>query len=179
MTLTTRTRTRAGRAAALVATASAAFALTACSGEELTERIVEESLGDGSSVEVDEDGEQVSIEGADGSSFDVGSGELPDDFPSDDVPVLDLDVVSSLSSDDGYGGQIWSVSLLEENGDLDELFDEAVDLLEDAGYEQTATADYGELLSWIGADETWQVTVAGTADGDAVTLQYSVADAPE
>jgi len=75
--------------------------------EEAAEEVVQQTTG----VNVEQDGEKVTIEGEDGEQIEIGSGaELPDDFPSD-VPVYKgADVVSTSTLSDG-GAKNFYISL--------------------------------------------------------------------
>ena len=107
--------------------------------EQAVEEIVEESTG----IEVDEDGEQVTITGEDGETLEIGGGTtLPDDFPSD-VPVYDGEIVSSTSFSAGEG-QSYSVGIM-----ADDAFADVVDWYK------------AEFLS-----EAWEVVGETTADVD-------------
>ncbi len=120
------------RIAALVAALLLVPALVACGGEELSERAVEDAMEDaagdaGTDVDVDIEGDEVTIEGEDGT-FTVGD-KLPDDFPSDDIALVDGDIVSSQSMD----GASFTVIIATGSSAEDAVAD-AVGKLEDKGF---------------------------------------------
>jgi hypothetical protein len=82
----------------LVALATTGLLLTACSAEDLTERVVEEAAeqaGAGSDVDINTDDGSVSIE-TDEGSFNIGSQDLPEEL-ADELPIPDgLEVTGSL-----------------------------------------------------------------------------------
>jgi hypothetical protein len=83
----------------------AVFGLTGCCpwlGEQAAEEAIEQSTG--GEVEIDDDGESVSIDTEDGSMEIQGgdSAEVPSDFPSS-MPVYDGDIVMSSSIETGDG----------------------------------------------------------------------------
>lgn len=79
----------------LAAVAATGLLLTACSAEDLTERVVEEAAeraGAGSDVDINTDDGSVSIE-TDEGSFNIGSQDLPEELP-EELPVPDELVVT-------------------------------------------------------------------------------------
>jgi hypothetical protein len=79
----------------LVAVAATGLLVTACSAEDVTERMVEEAAeqaGAGSDVDINTEDGSVSIE-TDEGSFDIGSQDLPEELPPE-LPVPDELVVS-------------------------------------------------------------------------------------
>lgn len=82
--------------------------LSACGGDDsnaqeaAVEEIIEQASGGSVDIEIDEDGNVANIETEDGS-LNIGSGELPAEWPAD-VPVYE-------------GGQIMTNQSMESNGE--------------------------------------------------------------
>lgn len=125
--------------------------LTGCqsAAEKATEALVEGATG----VDVEENGEKVTIEGEDGSSVEIqsGSAELPEDFPSD-APVYDADIDSAgkIASD---GTTSWTV--MQTTGDE---FDDVLAFFSDefaaGGWVEnsnTQTESDGTKIAFVGA----------------------------
>lgn len=135
-------------ATALMVALLLGVALTGCSmaAEEATEALVES--GTGADVEIDDDGESVSIETEDGS-IEISGGEsatLPDGFP-EDMPV--------------YDGQI--------------VMAQSVDTPEGTGYNvgiQTSDSE-DDVAAWYSdelANEGWTIAAEISNDGDGMMM---------
>lgn len=152
------------------------LALGACSediGERVAEKIAEEQLGDGAEVDVDTGGGEVRIDDGSGSSY-VGGTELPEDFPAE-VPLLEGEILTGAAVKES-GSAVWTVTV-QVAGDAQEAFDEAVRMLEGAGFELATEVQaglYGGQLD----NGTWRVVLAAYADPDAGTtaVGYTVGD---
>jgi len=174
------------RRLSLAITLTCAVALAGCGavGEELAERAIEEAVEAGASagevdIEFDEEGGGISVESSEGS-FQVGSQELPEDFPAD-FPIPDgAEVVTSMSFNEGDQTN-QSVIMTVPGADADALASDVVAQLEGSGYEKT-----GEFNQEAGDTQTHSATlegngltvniiVAGTPD--EVTLNYTVQSA--
>jgi hypothetical protein len=159
---------------ALVTSASAlllTFTVAGCGAaeDELAEKITEEAVeaaGDGTEVDIEEDGVTVTDENGDQAS--IGT-EMPDDFPVDDVPLVEGTVVSA-SSVDGASFTL----MLEVEGDPETAHEEAVTLLTDAGYtsgtEMNSEGYYAATLS----KEGFEVGVTTMAGDPATQISYIV-----
>lgn len=131
----------------------AAVALTGCgfAAEQASEAIVEG--GTGADVEIDDDGESVSIETEEGS-VEISGGDsatIPDGFPSD-VPLYDGDLVMSQKFDT-EDGVAYNIGIKTSDG----------------------ANDVAEWYSDEFASEGWTVTTESTNDtGDMVMISYQV-----
>lgn len=122
---------RRSRIAGVLAAGLLLPALAACGGETLAEQAAEQAAEDaGTDIDVDIDDDEVTIEGEDGT-YTVGS-KLPDDFPTDDVPLVDGDVVSAQS----IAGSSFTV-IIATDSSAEAAIDDAVGLLEDEGFAVT------------------------------------------
>lgn len=86
--------------------AGLALSLTGCAddvADKAAEKSIEDTIEDetGGDADVDIDDDKVKIETSDGT-VEAGSGELPDGFPEDDIPVVDGDVVLGISAGGGF-----------------------------------------------------------------------------
>jgi len=109
--------------------------LAGCSSiaEEAAERTVEGVTG----VDIDEDGEKITIEGEEGEQVEIGSGtELPEDFPSD-VPVYeDAELLASSTLTEGEA-QNYYLSL-QTTDSFEDVVAWYKDEMESAGWELEA-----------------------------------------
>jgi hypothetical protein len=109
------------RRLALVLAAFGLVVVTACSGGDIAEEIIESQEGVGD-VEIDEESGEVSVETDDGNVV-IGGGDIPDDFPID-VPA---------------GGQVLGVIEQGENATVSLVYQES--------FEQIS----GYFSDWIGS----------------------------
>lgn len=130
---------------------------------------VEVKTDDGS-VKVSRDGEEVTIEGQDGQAV-VGGGSLPEDYPKDDVPVVDGKVTSGVSVDQGTRG--WSVTL-EVDGDPSAVESEAKQLLTAKGFKHTMTSNAGGVRYTAFENSTYRVLLNGVGDAAPYIVTYTV-----
>ena len=151
--------------------------ISGCSSiaEQAVEQIVEESTG----VEVDEDGEKVTITGDEGETLEIdGSGTtLPDGFPSD-VPVYDGEIMSSTSFSAGEG-QSFSVAIL-----TDDAFADVVDWYKaefsaeawEVVGETSAQVDGGStaILAYQKGEREVGITVVEDAENPGVNIVHTV-----
>lgn len=171
-------------AAAFVVLPAAALALSGCSqigdavseevGEQIGEEIIEQAGGEGVDIEIDEEGGQIDIETDDGS-ISFGGGELPDGFPVDLVPVVDGEIVTASRADNDSGvGYIVGISV---EGSFDEVNEEALALLEDAGLETVLNTNAGEFATY-GFEDTDEISGVTLQvypnDDETVFVGYSV-----
>lgn len=157
-----------------------ALALTGCGGVEVDGVSVDKD-GDKVTVKTDEGEATIDVNGEDGEfsvesedgSF-AGGSELPDDFPSDEVPLVDGTVLSGFSSSsDGTEG--YSVAMTADGSSASEVGEEAIAKLTAAGFEKTSEFKSGETEVYALTSDAWEVSVqvAGADDGE-VTITYTV-----
>ena len=159
---------------ALAASASAiafTLAVTGCGAaeDEVAEQLTEEAIeqaGDG--TEVDIEGEDVTLTDENGDTSSIGT-DLPDDFPVDDVPLLDGTIVSAT----GVAGESYMV-MMDVDGEPGALHEEAVGMLTDAGYtNDTEMTDDGYYATTM-TKEGFSVGVTSVAGESATSVQYVV-----
>jgi hypothetical protein len=146
----------------------AASALTGCgfAAEQATEELVEQSTG--GEVEIDDDGESISIETEEGSMEISGgeSAEVPDGFPSD-MPIYDGTIVMAQTFD-AEEGTAYNLGIKTTDGayDVSEWY---VDEFASEGWSVTSemvndTADMTMLTYQVEKDGTQaQVIIAEEA----------------
>ncbi|WP_370246566.1 hypothetical protein [Nocardioides sp.] len=145
--------------------------------EEAIERSLEDAGGGSASVDVDLDAGGVTVDDGQGNTLQSGTGaEIPDDFPAD-IPLVDGLVVSGLSTTDTTGSAGWNVNLDLAGADPRSVRDEAVALLEDAGYVSTSSTDFGETLGEVMVGPQWQVAVSIIGQPTSTTVSYLVTTA--
>ncbi|KRB80017.1 hypothetical protein ASE01_00450 [Nocardioides sp. Root190] len=150
--------------------------LGACSediGEKVAEKIAEEQIGDGAEVDVDTGSGEVRIDDGSGSSYISGT-QLPEDFPAE-VPLIEGEILTGAAVKENDSA-VWTVTV-QVAGDAQEAFDEAVRLLEGAGFELATELQaglYGGQLD----NGTWDVVLAAYSDPDAgnTAVIYTVGD---
>lgn len=159
------------RRLALVLVAFGLVVVTACSGGDIAEEIIESQEGVGD-VEIDEESGEVSVETDDGNVV-IGGGDIPDDFPID-VPA---------------GGQVLGVIEQGENATVSLVYQES--------FEQVS----GYFSDWIGSsgvevvnefesstpqsvvwtlqdgEQGYSISVADLGDGGGVQVTLIVGDA--
>jgi len=98
--------------------------------------------------------------------------ELPDGFP-DDVPLVDGEVQVGAEQTGVY------TAALQHDGTPQEAYDEAADLLEADGYEESTAQDLGEVLIGSFTGDAWEVAVSVIEDpvGGGSVVSYSVTEA--
>ncbi|MGA8256451.1 MAG: hypothetical protein WB767_07740 [Nocardioides sp.] len=182
-----RTRTPASTAASLTAAALLCLGgLSACSGDDLGDRLTEKAIenagGEDVDVDFDSDTGEVKIE-TDEGTFSSGS-DLPDDFP-EDLPLLeDAEIISAIAADDqtGTGDSGFVVAMQTDLSDTDALV-EATALLEGAGFvldEESTGGGVGVFGAAVLNRDPYQVLVSALgAEGSGTTLQYYVGPIPE
>ncbi|RYB94513.1 hypothetical protein EUA93_09255 [Nocardioides oleivorans] len=164
------------RAAGAVVLVAVAGLVSACggddasekAGQELGEKLAEQAMEDSGSedVDVDVDGEDVTIESDDGT-ISVGSGEIPESFPSD-LTVPEGEVVSSVDTPDGS-----SVTL--DVDDAVAAFDEAVADLEANGWTRDTTTETGETRLAVFSKDDGTAMVMGDASTGQLTYTIGTA----
>lgn len=171
---TPRRRRALGLATALLVLSPA---LGACgdAAESAAERLAEEAIEGAASdgVDVDIDGDKVTVEGSDGAY--VAGGGLPEGFPSEDVPIVGEVTFGAQSAAGGSTG--WTVAT-EHDGSPEEAFEEARTALEDAGFdaEPGLAGDTGTYASLASADHRVVLTAADAGNG-RTSLSYVIAPA--
>ena len=165
---------------ALAAALPLLLGATGCGGtDEITDKAVEKALerqlegaGEGDvDIDFDSDSGDLKIETDDGTI--TAGGELPPDFPSDDVPLVEGQVVQAIGGADGMGGFL---IILERPGSADEAMAEAVELLEEAGY----TPDSDMVAAGITqlSSDAYDVVVAAADPSGTATVTYNIAKKP-
>lgn len=154
---------RIGRSFAVLALAAITFA--ACGGDDDTKTV---NTGDGS-VTVDKDGDDTKISvDSDKGSAEFGTGtDVPDDFPTDDVPLPeDLELQSAISSKQGSE---FSLSYKVDEDDAKSAVSDYEDALTDAGFtiDDDASASIGgsEIINLRASGNGWTVATSGMTGG--------------
>lgn len=178
--LPTTRRRRLG--AALGTVLLVALPLSGCGGEDSPslKDVLDIADGEGSidtdgdgkdDLSVDRDGEDVKIESGDGSIA-IGE-ELPDDFPVDDVPLVEGKVVqgTTYAAGDSVG---WTVGVVHDDA-VPATLDRVAAELTGAGFEELSrfSAEDGAVLGVTKDDYTVQVSFGVQDDGTLVA--YTVA----
>jgi hypothetical protein len=137
-------------------------------GERLTEEAVEEAAGGDADVDIDEEGLTVTDENGDSTS--IGT-DLPEDFPVDDVPLMEGTVLAATAVD----GASYTVTL-EVEGAPEEVHEQALAMLTDAGYTRDSDSEMnaeGFYTSTL-AKEGFEVSLTSMDNAGTTNVQYIV-----
>ncbi|RHW27232.1 hypothetical protein D0Z08_11295 [Nocardioides immobilis] len=138
--------------------------------EDAAKDRAEEALAsEGISADLD-DPSNIEIEGTDGG---VSTGKLPKDFPTDEVPVVDGEILAGTFT---KNPQTWNATIKvgEAGGDKSAAYDEAEAKLVDAGLETvTPKADNGSSIGGQYTSASWTVVLAVT-DTNGIVVNYTV-----
>ncbi|CAB4689733.1 MAG: hypothetical protein F2667_01750 [Actinobacteria bacterium] len=150
--------------------------LTACGGddaaESAAEKAIENASGGDADVDIDDDG-NVKIETSDGT-FTSGQ-DLPEGFPTDEVPLIDGDIQMGMSGSD-MGSDGGFAVVVTSDLDVDAATEEAISLLTDAGFETTEDANSGFGAGLLSSPK-WEVLLIATDSGGSTQVQYVVSPA--
>ena len=165
-----RTRAIAGSVAALASLAL----LTGCglgqqAADKAAEQLVEEQLGDGSNVEIGEDG-SIKVESSDGS-YEIGTGELPEGWPSD-IPGPEGYTLSGGVGD--TANKTWSATWLAEGDRLAEV-QSYIDVLTSKGYAPEDTGGVPGLWS-LKKGGTMVLVLAALDGGGGTSISVTVSE---
>lgn len=153
-----------------VAAPALVLMLTACGGEdEVAEQLTEEAIeaaGDGAEVDIEEDGVTVTDENGDEAT--IGT-QLPEDFPVDDVPILEGTVLSATAVD----GASYMV-MLEVEGTPEEVQEEALGMLTDAGFTSNNETSAEGFFTADLTKDGYQVGLSSFDNVGTTNLQYVV-----
>lgn len=151
------------KALAIIAALVALVALSGCQmvAEKATEKAIEGATG----VKVDKNGDEVTIEGKDGTKVTTSdSGEAPAGFPKD-VPVYAGKITASVVADNGYTIGI------ETNDDVAKVLDFYIAAAGKDGWKKEAEMKVpeGGVVSAKQGERVWQVTVGKSGTNGAAT----------
>ena len=135
-------------------------------GEKLTEKAVEEAAGGDADVDIDDEGLTVTDE--DGDTTSIGT-DLPEDFPVDDVPLLEGTILASTAVD----GASYTVTL-EVEGTPEEIQEEALAVLTEAGFTSDSEMNSEGFFSSSLTKEGFEVSVTSLDNAGTTNLQYIV-----
>lgn len=164
--------TRPGRVFAGIAALGLAVTLAGCglgqqAVEQAAEQAAEQQLGDGSDVEIDGDG-SIKIDSSEGS-INIGTGELPEGWPSDIPSPAGFELVASFGSTaEGQFNATW-----QAEGDRTADAEALVKGLEAAGY---APGEGGNPITgmWVLEKGDNTVSVLSSFDGTNTVIVVGV-----
>jgi hypothetical protein len=184
-------------------TAAAALVLGACSSEDIAEKVAEEAVeqqleadGQSGDVDIDVDDGNVTIQGEDGEiQLDVdeengqtvvstpdgqtiiGSGELPDGFPSEVLVPEGLTILSGTSMDSA-DGQVFIING-SVGGDFTAATEAYASALTGAGFEQQSMTEStdGTFFAFVG--DGWNISggIYPSSSGDGSDVGINVVPA--
>ena len=165
-----------------------AGALAACSTDDLADRVTEkvaESSGEDVDVSVDSESGEYSIESEDGSTkMQVGTADLPEDWPAE-IPLPEDYTLTAALSTASSGSPGFNISgTLPKDADALAVFDEITGLfVADGWVEQqkgTSTFDGGSTSNAAYDNGTWQaiVGVSAAVEDEEAYFSYTVVGSP-
>ncbi len=136
--------------------------------DKVSEKIAESSSGEDVDVDIDSDSGDVSIESADGTKLQMGTADLPEDWPAE-IPLPDdyeLNQAMSMNNSNSPGFSIGGTL----STDSTEVFDEVTAAFVDAGWTETSKTtnafDGGTNSSASYENGSWEVIFSTqTIDG--------------
>jgi hypothetical protein len=154
------------RSTLVTAGLAAAVLVSGCGSDERTaEQAMEESSGRELDVDIDDD--EVRVE-TDEGELSVGQ-SLPEDFPVDEVPLLDGAVMSATA----MAGRGWVVNL-EVGTEVGEAAEEGKQRLAVAGFEVVSESSTPELVSVFLTNDGYDVSLSTTATESGTQATYTV-----
>jgi hypothetical protein len=149
------------------------LSLTSCGNAEdkAAENLAEELAG--GDVDIDVDGENVTIEGEDGDTSYSSSNELPEDFP-ESVALIDGTLMNSTKVE-ADGTTNWSV-IIGADSDSEQSGADAIAQLVEAGFTEVSNStfsdDNGTIVSATYEDATYTIMLGAVEDtsGDYSSL---------
>lgn len=163
---------RALTAVAVVPALTLTLAVGGCGAEDevaerLTEEAVEGAAGGDADIDIEDDG--VTITDENGEQASIGT-KLPEDFPVDDVPLVEGTVVSATAVD----GATYMV-ILEVEGTPEEAQEQALGMLTDAGFSSDSEMNAEGFFSSELSKDGYGVTLSAFDNTGTTNLQYVVA----
>ena len=148
-----------------------AVALSGCgmedkAAEKLTEEAIEGAAGDGTEVDLDDEG--ITVTDETGAESSIGT-TLPESFPVDEVPLVEGTIVAASAVD----GASYTV-MVELEGEPEEVQQEALGMLEDAGYSNEGEQNAEGYLTAQLVKEGFDVSVTSMDAEELVQVQYIV-----
>jgi hypothetical protein len=114
------------------------------------------------------------IEGATGGQVDLGGTSLPDGYPTDEVPVIDGDILFGGSLGDG-NGMVYNVTVKVADASA---IDTIKAQLEGVGFTTQLGGDTTGGATYIGSSDAWGVLVVVSEDGsNGWVANYTVTSA--
>lgn len=153
----------------LLAVPAAVFAFSLVGCGDIAENAAEDALKD-EGIDADIDGSDINIEGTD---FNVTTGELPKDFPIDEVPVVDGEILEGTYL---KNSKTWNTTIEvgPAGGDKQAAYDEAAAKLTDSGADTVQEPiDNGTAISGVYASASHTITLAVT-DSTGIVVNYTV-----
>ncbi|KAA1419219.1 hypothetical protein F0U44_12275 [Nocardioides humilatus] len=154
---------------AIPSAALIAVSLVGC-GDAIKDKVEKDLKEQGVDADLDdlEDG-QINIDTTDGG---ISTGELPKDFPTDEVPIVDGEILGGTYT---KNPATWNVTIKVDGagGDKNAAFDDAADKL--SGLENpTAKTDNGTSIFGQYISDSYVIDLAVT-DSNGVVVNYTVA----
>lgn len=171
------------RARFLVVLIAMAIAATGCASaaENIVENAIENAIenegGSGDvNIDIDEDDGSVSID-TDEGSIEIGSTDIPDDFP---LPIPDYEEILAVTTQSFEGTESTQAILSFDPDDINQVADLYKDFFDDQGWEVNRLDSSADNVTsiWISgtSDDVDAAAVIGYSDDDDVatlSLSYS------
>lgn len=161
-----------------------AFVGTACSGDDVADKITEKAIeqGSGGDVDIDSEDGKITYKDDEGNETQIdvnadGDASLPDGFPADLAPPDNVSIISS--STNTVNGVKSLFVLGETDASMDDMFEGIKNQLDGAGYTivsetNSSSADGG--YAGIVAEGDYDVNVSISSDGSTTSISFSVTE---
>jgi len=124
-------------------------------------------------AKISKDGDSFKVETDQGSM--ESSASIPDDFPEDEVPLLDGKILNATSfNTDAERG--YTIAMQVDGLSIQDAADQGAALLEEAGFVAEGSFDAGEMKLTTFNTDTWVVSLSASTGEDAVTVSYTVGE---
>lgn len=137
---------------------------------------------DAGDVDVKKDGKEVTVKRGD-NELSIGDAQLPDNFPSDDVPLPEAGVLKAVVSGKREGDQYFSLTYTVKGGDVKSAAQDYEQALKDEGYAIESASSVGgssgSFTAFTAVGSDWDVIVysgGGAGTDGALSLQVTTHD---
>ncbi|WP_183094370.1 hypothetical protein [Nocardioides stalactiti] len=158
---------------AVPATALALTTLVGCGDilkDQVEKKVEDAAKSEGVDLDVDLDSGDVKVDTTDGGAV---TGELPKDYPSDEAPVVDGEILAGTYTKNPASWNV-TIEVGPAGGDKQGAYDEAAAKLLDGGAsEGTAPVDNGTSISGTYLSASYTIVLAVT-DSNGIVVNYTV-----
>lgn len=151
--------------------------ISGCGSKYVAEKAVENQLENafGDNLNVDVDGDYVTIEGEDGLSIQTGEDvKLPEDFPKD-VYVPEGNIMSVMKNIMGEGYSI----TLQTDEDMEVIYEDYKKELADEDWDETFTSNMGEIMMYSATKDERSLSLSISKEDGKTMVVLNLVQMPE